>query len=221
LQLDDLWDILGACLKELARSHDQHAVLVLQVSGIHFLNLFQPLLLLLLRLCCFPYWLTVYILKLALASTRFSPIVLIFSHSLQWKLFSWYTHRNPPNPNISHKRLSKKRESRSWHTFTNSSLCRLGSHSVKHVWTFQIISDALRCRDCKCQWPKAGVGKHRTAARRRSVKKLLPDRAERRPNGPKVTGTTDMRNTLRVPLSTVYPYRSGHLVAAKEAHISH
>uniref|UniRef100_H2Z019 Uncharacterized protein n=1 Tax=Ciona savignyi TaxID=51511 RepID=H2Z019_CIOSA len=30
LQLDDLWEVLGACLKELAKSHDQHAVLVLQ-----------------------------------------------------------------------------------------------------------------------------------------------------------------------------------------------
>nr|CAB3254981.1 E3 ubiquitin-protein ligase HUWE1-like [Phallusia mammillata] len=30
LQLDELWDVLGACLKELSRSHDQHAVLVLQ-----------------------------------------------------------------------------------------------------------------------------------------------------------------------------------------------
>uniref|UniRef100_F6XN27 HECT-type E3 ubiquitin transferase n=1 Tax=Ciona intestinalis TaxID=7719 RepID=F6XN27_CIOIN len=30
LQLDELWEILGACLKELSKSHDQHAVLVLQ-----------------------------------------------------------------------------------------------------------------------------------------------------------------------------------------------
>ena len=30
LQLDDLWEVLGECLKELSKSHDQHAVLVLQ-----------------------------------------------------------------------------------------------------------------------------------------------------------------------------------------------
>ncbi|MBN3301500.1 HUWE1 ligase, partial [Amia calva] len=30
LQLDELWDMLGECLKELEESHDQHAVLVLQ-----------------------------------------------------------------------------------------------------------------------------------------------------------------------------------------------
>uniref|UniRef100_UPI00398F46F5 E3 ubiquitin-protein ligase HUWE1-like n=1 Tax=Pristiophorus japonicus TaxID=55135 RepID=UPI00398F46F5 len=30
LSLDELWDMLGECLKELEESHDQHAVLVLQ-----------------------------------------------------------------------------------------------------------------------------------------------------------------------------------------------
>ncbi|XP_076800643.1 E3 ubiquitin-protein ligase HUWE1-like isoform X1 [Clavelina lepadiformis] len=30
LQLDNLWEVLGSCLKELSKSHDQHAVLVLQ-----------------------------------------------------------------------------------------------------------------------------------------------------------------------------------------------
>lgn len=30
LKLDDLWDVLGSCLKDLSRTTDHHAVLVLQ-----------------------------------------------------------------------------------------------------------------------------------------------------------------------------------------------
>ena len=42
-----------------------------------------------------------------------------------------------------------------------------------------------------------------TAARCRSVKKLLPGRAESRRNCPKVNEMADIRNTLRVPLTTI------------------
>jgi len=45
---------------------------------------------------------------------------------------------------------------------------------------------------------KAGVGKHLAATRCRSVKKLLPGLAEGQ-IVPKMTATTDIRNTMRVP----------------------
>ena len=48
LQLDDLWDVLGACLKELSKSHDQHAVLVLQVCTLVHLCRHENLLLMIL-----------------------------------------------------------------------------------------------------------------------------------------------------------------------------
>jgi len=66
---------------------------------------------------------------------------------------------------------------------------------------------------------KAGVGKHRAAARCRFVKKLLPGRAEPKPYLSKSDCNDWHKEHTASTIDYHNPYRSEHLIATKQAQI--
>ena len=88
---------------------------------------------------------------------------------------------------------------------------------AENFWTFGKISNKNQIAAGK----NAGVGKHLAAARCRFVKKLLPSRAEPRPNWSRIDRNHWHKDHTAVSTDKHNPYRSEHLIAAKQAQISH